>query len=72
MLSKRPQFETAQCPVCKAIFGQRELAAIYKAHCKECRAIFYWKPWADEPSVVMDSARKARRYCTKDGCVCRD
>lgn len=72
MFSRR-NIETAQCPVCKAILGQRDKAAIFKAHCVECRAVFLWKPRADRPVAVLDAdIKKERRYCGPDGCVCRD
>lgn len=76
MFSKsRPEkdFEVTQCPVCRALFGQRDKAAIFKAHCIECKATYWWKPWAEKPNVVMDKdVTKERRYCGKDGCHCRD
>lgn len=70
----RPEsdFEVAQCPVCRAILGQRDRSEIFSAHCVECRATFYFKPWAHTPSAVLDSAKKFKGYCGPDGCKCRD
>lgn len=69
---KDRESEVAQCPVCRGILGTRDKTAIYKAHCVECRATFYWKPWADKPSVIMDSYKPHKGYCGPSGCVCRD
>ena len=65
-------FEPTQCPVCRTLFGQRAKTKIFKAHCNECRATYWWKPWAERPNAVLDSAPKERKYCDKSGCYCRD
>lgn len=56
-------FEPTQCPVCKTIFGRRDKTTIFKAHCKECRATFYFKPWTDTPSVIMDRDAELKCGC---------
>lgn len=74
MFSKsRPDndFEYAQCPVCRALLGQRDKTTVFQAHCAECRATYYWKPWSERPSVIMDSVKPPQRYCGPKGCVCR-
>jgi len=58
-------FETAQCPVCRFVFGRRDTSAIYKAHCSECRVTFWWKPWAEKPTALLDRDAE-RRKC---GCL---
>lgn len=64
--------EVTQCPVCNAILGNRDKRKVFKAHCDECRATFWWKPWAERPSVIMDSDKPHRGYCGPKGCICRD
>lgn len=65
-------FETAVCLVCRTVFGRRDKTVLYKAHCDECRATYWFKPGSDRPNVVMDSFKPDRGYCTAQGCVCRD
>lgn len=66
------RFESVKCPVCRVVFGRRDKETIYLAHCEECKATFYWKPWAKAPSVTMDKdAVKKHRYCDRNGCYCR-
>jgi len=72
MFRSKNDFEMAQCPVCKALFGQRDKTVFFKAHCAECRATFWWKPWAERPNAVLDFYKPPRRYCGPKGCVCRD
>lgn len=67
-----PDTEVAQCPVCRGILGKRDKTVIFKAHCPECRATFWWKSWADKPSVVLDSYKPNKGYCGPSGCICRD
>ena len=72
--ANRPEndFELTKCPVCRLIFGERDKTAVFKAHCDECLTTFWWRPWVDKPSAVMDTERQyAKRYCGKNGCVCR-
>lgn len=65
--------QVEQCPVCRMIFRERrDKRKTFSAHCPECKATFWWKPWVATPRVVMDSEKAPMRYCTKDGCVCRD
>lgn len=52
--TKDPRTEPAQCPVCRTLLGKRDCSTVYTAHCQECKATFYWKPWSKSPSVILD------------------
>lgn len=61
-------FETASCPVCRAIFGHRDKTLVFKGHCRECKTTFWWKPWAVKPSAVLDrDEKKGRCGCASCG-----
>lgn len=59
----QPRTETAQCPVCRAILGKRDCDTIFMAHCEECKATFYWRPWETKPTVKMDKDIPAKCGC---------
>ena len=64
--------ETAICPVCRAVLGAYNPETVYRAHCVECLATFWWKPGHSTPSVTMDKDSKTfRGYCGPQGCVCK-
>lgn len=54
------------CPVCEADFGYRDKKTLFKAHCNECRATFWFYPGKEKPAVTMD-ADERRKHC---GCGC--
>jgi ribosomal protein L33 len=60
------RIEQTYCPVCKAYFGKRDCEIIFMAHCEECRATFYWRPWTEKPTVTMDKNKPVRCGC--NGC----
>lgn len=61
------RLEPTQCPVCKAILGKRDCDTIFMAHCDECKATFYWRPWATKPTVKMDKDIPERCGCNTCG-----
>lgn len=61
------EFKETKCPVCKVLLGRRTEDSIFRAHCEECKATFYWKPGVKKPSVVMD-ASLSKKVCGCGGC----
>lgn len=72
MWNKNSRKETAKCPVCRTVLGAYDPDTIFKAHCGECRATFFFKPDTKKPSVIMDSHKQFKGYCGPAGCKCRD
>lgn len=63
---EKRKLEPTRCPVCKAVLGKRDIEMIFAAHCEECKAVFYWRPWAEIPTVTLD--RNAPVRCGCGGC----
>lgn len=67
MWNAQDNTEGMQCPVCKTLFGKREKTTVFVAHCKDCRATYYWKPWAIKPSVELDKHKPENCGCGRCG-----
>lgn len=63
MWKKDIYLEPTYCPVCKSYLGERNPEHIFNGHCIECKTTFWWKPWSNKPSAVLDSHKKAECGC---------